>query len=59
MAHGSFALNNNVLLVVIDVETSLESIVYLPDDYGGDLDRVTDFIVYLDASARSGCALSG
>ena len=51
VADGRFALDDDVVLVVVDFEGGVEGVFDLPDDDGGDLDRVAGLVVDLDPLA--------
>jgi len=47
VAHRRLALDDDVLVVVIDVEGSAIRIFHLPNDDGGDFDRIPRFFIHL------------
>ena len=51
VAHRGLALDLDEVLVVVDLERCPRGVVDVPDDDGGDLDRVAALVVHLQALA--------
>ena len=51
VTHCGLALNNDVLSIVVDIERGTGSVLDLPHDNGGNLDRITGLIVDFESVA--------